>query len=95
MIDFLYQDVSFVEDLDRVASLISDDIMRDELQWLNFLLLEEVLLLLFLRLLLPTCYCFVDADEHLPGKVDHNGLDCVKRSEDGVIFLVVSELMEP
>ena len=67
VIDLLYQDVSFVEDLDGVASFVSDDVVRDELQWLDFLLLEEVLLLLLLRLLLPTCYCFVDADEHLPG----------------------------
>lgn len=66
MIDLLYEDVSFIEDIDWVACLVSDDVMRDELQWLNFLLFEEVLFFLLLRLLLPACHCLVDADEDLP-----------------------------
>lgn len=63
VIDLLYKDISLIEDLDRITSLIPDDVMRDELQWLYFLLFEEVLLLFFFRLLLPACYSLVDTDE--------------------------------
>lgn len=65
VIDLLYEDVSLIENLYRITGLVSDDVMRDELQWLYFLLFEEVLLFFFFRLLLPACYSLVDADEDL------------------------------
>lgn len=65
--DLLYEYVSLIEDLDGITRLVSDYVMGDELEWLNFLLLEKVFLFFLFRLLLPPCHCLVDADEDLSG----------------------------
>lgn len=94
VLQFPHHCVSLVEHFYRVASLVSNDVMRNELQRLHLVSLKEVLALLFFRLLLPAIEGLADRDDDLPREIDHDGLCGVEGAKHRVVLLVVSELVE-
>ena len=61
-----------IEHVNRVSSLIADDIVRNKLERLYLTAFSQILPFLFLRLLLPSCHSFIQAHKHLAGEVEHD-----------------------
>jgi hypothetical protein len=86
--------VLLVQQLDGVARLVPDYVVRYEGQWLDVLRLNGKLALLLLRLPLPGQGCLLEGAEYLPGYVDHDRPFSFEGAEDVALLLVVDELVK-